>query len=365
MTLICCLTDVSRVNDKPARICVLWLSFCQSHKTSTKMRESTACFIFCLCLPYYTLYQLLHFPCELARKAAAARKYRASIPKALPLQRRRLSSFGDRPRSLSNSLLLAKLPLEIRLEIYDYVLGGQPLHIVHLPKRRLAHMLCCKRIACSELYFKPDYDNRPCSFTSEGGTICDIILRPRTPKQSSRSCQHHLHLAPSSNQLPALLRACRQTYVEAVGILYSSNTFILDSFDEFIWFSRSVISQRLQTIRNLRVNFAMSIHVIDIYPRKFKRPWERLWHIVEAEMISLRNLSCYLRIEGCLSDDDQRLDVKAQWVQPILKVRGLTSFQVAIITNQTFYEHPSDCAQEEKLRQHLQKTGIRPRLEMQ
>ncbi len=151
------------------------------------------------------LYELYHLPYELSKKAAATRKYRVSIPKALPLKRRRLFSFEEAPRSVSNALFLNKLPL------YKYVLGGQLLHIVHRSKR-LAHMFCCTKVPYSALFFNPDHENISCSFTSQRAIICDTILRPRNTKQCSYRRQQYLALPPTPDQLLGLLRACRQTY---------------------------------------------------------------------------------------------------------------------------------------------------------
>jgi len=160
----------------------------------TKMRrDHIELLVGCLCLPCIVLYELYHLPYKLTKKAAAARKYRASIQKALPLKRRRLSSSGETPRSVSNALFLNKLPLEIRLEIYRYVLGGQLLHIVHRPKR-LAHMFCCTKVPYSALFYNPDNENISCSFTSQRAIICDTVLRPRNTKQCSYRRQQYLAL---------------------------------------------------------------------------------------------------------------------------------------------------------------------------
>ena len=286
-----------------------------------------------------------------ASRAAEARTKRANKPKPLSQKRRRLS--GCTPK-FPESTFLQQLPLEIRLEIYKYVVGGEVLHLGHLPGR-IGHTRCIPS------------EHQDLRFLSGGKPLYDAPLAC-LPGQLSSHYQRYLFLHPQSNQLLALLKVCRQVYVEAVGILYSTNKFAIEHVNVLIWFSRSIVPRRLQIIRNLRVAFATGFSGTfprDIYASKFMRQWKRFWHIIAVEMTGLLRLSCYLDFRDPYGIDSHWLDQEAGWVQPMSHVRGLADADAAILVNLNDSQWPDHLARAERLGQYLQRNWKRPRLEIE
>ncbi|KAL8812550.1 MAG: hypothetical protein Q9200_000950 [Gallowayella weberi] len=233
------------------------------------------------------------------RTAEQERKKLRSAPQPLPNQRERgLSLLPQSPQSVS--LFLTRLPLEIRQEIYNYIVGGNLVHVVR-KGQHLAHVRC-----------KPgrefDYQ-RDC--------------RP----YASYTC----HSAASSmgftaNGNTALLRTCRQVYAEAVRIMYSHNTFDFDHQDLFLLFSRSLLPQRLRAIRILHL-YCKEKGLRWPFLRTGAGPsaWCLTWQVIKDEMPGLQHLRVKIIGEQGSSYPSEDL---AWWVRPMLQVRGLKSFHL-------------------------------------
>ncbi|RAO67037.1 uncharacterized protein BHQ10_003049 [Talaromyces amestolkiae] len=135
-----------------------------------------------------------------------AQRYQNDKPSSLPRYRRRKGNIrGPAPRGLDISQtpdpqpqchLLQTLPPELRLVIWEMVLGGLRLHIIQRSKRRLGCVIC------------PSPQKDTCD-------ICRGVLQ-----QPVKSAETH-----SNVNLIALLVTCKQIYRESIHLLYSSNTF--------------------------------------------------------------------------------------------------------------------------------------------
>ncbi|KAL8984157.1 MAG: hypothetical protein Q9205_001799 [Flavoplaca limonia] len=240
-----------------------------------------------------------------AAKKTKAR--RANAPQPLPSPRpHSLSILPQTPQPAS--LLLTRLPPEIRHEIYKYVVGGNLIHILR-KGRHLAHVRCTR-------YDLADFDRscRPyaaCTVDDEVGAI-----------------------ASTANGNVALLRTCRVVYAEAVEIMYATNIFDFDHQDLFLLFARGVAPQRLGLVRQMHLSCR---GVFLGLPCKFEdgaglNGWESMWAVVARAMPGLRHLRMRVTGEQGLAYPDE----DRWWVKSICQVRGLRSFHLE-------FRAPSNC----------------------
>jgi hypothetical protein len=203
---------------------------------------------------------------------------RALIPKPLPERRRALSV--NRPDSGMGDL--GKLPYEIRHMIYVYVLGHQIIHIdnsEYLPNR-LGHTRCFQ---ISQFH-------------------------------------HHRHdeFDKSGNGKMALLKTCHAIYIEAVGLLYATNTFALygqtRQIEAFLYFCASIRPWRLASITDLQLSY---VEILD-GDLQFSSCWNRLWDEIATGMTGLEHLTLRLSLASRLP-----LSLDEVWVKPMLQVRGV------------------------------------------
>ena len=228
----------------------------------------------------------------------AYRRKRANDPKKVSRRRRRLSTSA-RFGSNVDCALLSRLPIELRLEIYTYVLGGNLLHIFQVP-RRLAHK-CCHGTP-SKGYFR---------------SCCPTTQRNNVRKGYG---------GPFSSANIALLQTCRQIYLEAINVLYTTNIFDIDHLQTLIYLSRSIPPQHFATISKLNVSWPVTYDIIP-YHRQIDsiNDWERFCHVVATKMPGLRHLKVSLTHNAPLSIHDE---ADQCWIKPLLEIRGLRTFNL-------------------------------------
>ncbi|KAH3951442.1 hypothetical protein HBI56_083570 [Parastagonospora nodorum] len=163
------------------------------------------------------------------------------------------------------SMFFARLPIEIRKMVYEYVMGAQAVHLTMGSKRRYKHFVC----------EDGDSRRRDCN--------CRVLVGG---KDSGR-----LEGASVS-----LLRTCRRVYSEAVSHLYRPHTFSLLHITHLLYLPTRLPQQRMNSIRTLRLRWA-----IRAMPYLCRGPsrcvayredtlnWERGWSII-ASMKGLRDL---------------------------------------------------------------------------
>ncbi|KAL8690673.1 MAG: hypothetical protein Q9218_003931 [Villophora microphyllina] len=227
-----------------------------------------------------------------------------NCPQPLPKHRRRNLSILP-CESQPGCEFLARLPPEIRQEIYHYVLGGSLNHIVRKGKH-LAHVCC--RLELSVV--RADFDR---------------LCRP------AARCPHYLGfetLGFTSNGNLALLRTCKQIYGETVEVLYKRNAFDFDHQDLFLHFVWSILPPRLALISRLYLNLDLA-HATKPFrgPKPAPYAWNLMWQVIGQEMVGLKHLS--LRLIG-LQSMPHPTTQREQWVEPILDLRGLKSFQLEL-----------------------------------
>ena len=232
----------------------------------------------------------------------------ASWPKKLPKKRRDLSIVRYPTRRTSNKTSFLDLPFELREIIYKDILGGNLIHIRHIPwEKRLGHWHC-------------DY-SRPAHDTHTYGD---------TPS----------NIKPFINGKLALLKTCRQVYNEAIKILYRENTFAFcgsSSMDVFAAFINTTTSQRLANIKSLYINmradvFKSTRRTINLRQRtKYQHvklwdpQWIWQWDIIGTRMTGLRIINLKLeRMHNVYFSLDEG------WVKPLLGVKNIDSFSLVI-----------------------------------
>ncbi|KAL8992620.1 MAG: hypothetical protein Q9188_007546 [Gyalolechia gomerana] len=237
-----------------------------------------------------------------AEKAAAriAKEMIENAPQPLPDPRPRSLSLFCFREPMSPCHLLTRLPLEVRQEIYSYVVAGNLVHVARKGKR-LAHVRC--------------YSSWP----------SDLLRRCRPA--AARTCHNKASLlASTANGNVALLQTCRQIYAEAVNIMYARNTFDFDHQDLFLFFSRSVLPQRLAQIRSLELHLQVaSIKTSFPWIESAPNSWKLMWTTIAEDMPALKHLRLGLAGEYGRSYPDMNAD---WWLQCLLQVKNLKTFHL-------------------------------------
>ncbi|KAE8159163.1 hypothetical protein BDV40DRAFT_245938 [Aspergillus tamarii] len=232
-----------------------------------------------------------------------------------------------------DSLFFRKLPVEIRLIIYNYAFGDEAIHLVQL-KGKIRHVRC--KHPSSSL----DRNRRCCPVTPARWRVqdnhCNSVLYPHT----------HASLPVSlSNSSVALLRVCRAIYAEAADTLYANAVFDVDDLHTFIAFSLIVCPQRLRSIKRLTVQWmpvwqpmAGQEHKSSIYSHTHN---DHLWALFWTRIAALHGLEqLHLSLDlgrfsgnamgGVVGGKRFRLAIDEPWVSPMFCVRGLKSFELGI-----------------------------------
>ncbi|KAL6718120.1 hypothetical protein ACLMJK_004207 [Lecanora helva] len=228
-------------------------------------------------------------------------------PASLPASRSSLSQTTLALHPQASCLLFAILPPEIREKIFSYVLGGRIIHLTHISKR----------IACQRLEITNDqmYDDNPPT-----GDI-PLQMPPNIQWENERD------RIPKPGQFSSislsLLQTCHAIYAEVTPILYNSNTFSMSSPLVLLYLKDHVLlPQRFADIRHLQlvpwVFFDNpELHLKKIYEPYDKQTWPRFWELVSR--MNLTSLGLWLELWG----KDEDCSLSAEWVQPMLKVKGI------------------------------------------
>ncbi|KAL8937976.1 MAG: hypothetical protein Q9216_004142 [Gyalolechia sp. 2 TL-2023] len=208
---------------------------------------------------------------------------------------RRAISTTRSSETQSKCIFLAKLPGEIRNVIYMLVLGDRCLAIYDSGigpwKSRVRHL---------------EVPPKQMGFT-------DPLLSLPTNKL-------------------AILQTCRQVYVEAADLLYSTNHFQVLRMQDMKYFYQFMISispTRLATITNLtlviNVEYFEPLHSL---ASNMFRHWKRLWTVICMHMSALRHLT--LSLQNIWAIENLKLTPDTYWVKPFLRLRNLKKFDLVV-----------------------------------
>lgn len=231
------------------------------------------------------------FPSLLVREPRSCK----TVSTRLPQQRRALSVS----QKASNAGLFDRLPFEIRRLIYIYALGGDLLQLTQT------------------------------SFSKKTGY--------HAYQWSLPYFRHYLAAEEHSPKYQlGLLMTCRQVYIEASPVLYSTNTFgIIGAHDLplFCEFSQTIRKDRLDSITSMYINCQADDYVSDALARPslimskvntFLQDWRQTWEVLATRMPGLKDLKVRL-IKAYLPQLE--LAFEEDWVKPMLEIRGLRRFE--------------------------------------
>ncbi|KAJ9255207.1 hypothetical protein DTO195F2_6282 [Paecilomyces variotii] len=155
--------------------------------------------------------------------------FQAQIPRFKPGKFRRTISPGasrltraQSHRAQSESLLLNKLPLEVRLAIWECVFGRSVVTIAR-KKKRIGHQVRVRPLYIWEIKKREPF--------SRGSKLADWSLT-------------------------SLLRTCRQVYIEAVNILYGTITFHFEHPWALMFLYETILPKRWERIRKVELVFS-------------------------------------------------------------------------------------------------------------
>ncbi|MCJ1466987.1 hypothetical protein MMC07_005609 [Pseudocyphellaria aurata] len=124
----------------------------------------------------------------------------------------------------------------------------------------------------------------------------------------------------------ALLQTCRQIYLEAINVLYTTNIFDIDHLQTLIYLSKSIPPQQFATISTLHVSWPVTYHAASYHGQvDSMNDWERVCHVVATKMPGLRHFKVSLSHNAPLSI---REESDQDWIKPLLEIRGLRTFNL-------------------------------------
>lgn len=195
----------------------------------------------------------------------------------------------------AGSAFISKLPLDVRMLVYEMLLSGSIFHIESAtPQSRIYHVVC----------------KRPEEINAVNHQCHDLTKRPSSaPREEYRE----------ASGLLALLATCRRVYSESIHLLYSTNTFQFTSNHAAFRFLKVLIpSHRVRSVRHFRMIMRLPHH--PHMNSRSKRDWNQLWYFFATEMTGLQSL--YLRFL-VLHDTQEAIrhstDMEgAEWVNPMV-----------------------------------------------
>jgi hypothetical protein len=266
-------------------------------------------------------------------------EYRNPVPFTAPLlfSDDEEGSSGASTPIQTESLFLNRLPMEIRLMIYNYVVGDGAVHLVHIENR-------IRHVRCEERYPSLQRHRHSC--------CPETVARWRGVNGwAGRGHRDHLLYPHTHTQLPenlsdsslSLIRTCRQIYAEAIDIPYSSLVFDVDDLHTWIYFCRNICPERLATIKRLTVQYSIfwdpmtgSEPWSSVYSHSHNDTiWEEFWHLLASpkqlkSLVDLRLVLNYADLPTSTEAMVKKLSLDSGWVATILKIRNLQFFDLQI-----------------------------------
>lgn len=204
------------------------------------------------------------------------------------------------------SSFLKRLPLEVRLEIYKLVLGGNVFHL----KRTPTHAIRQATYSCPS---PRHYNFWKFSMLPIGGRWYD---------------------EPDL----ALLFSCRQIYIEAVSILYTENIFHFnDPMALIILVTYCLRPQFVLAIRSVQITYSyrrMEATTDFTCEGYTVEAWRRMWQLIKE--MRLTDLSLELMVENTDINGNE------EWRKPMWEVGNLKTFKLKVVSWRG--ERPSDDA---------------------
>ncbi|KAF1849454.1 uncharacterized protein K460DRAFT_365334 [Cucurbitaria berberidis CBS 394.84] len=226
------------------------------------------------------------------------------------------AEIDTRTHAQGQSIFFARLPIELRRMVYEYVMGEETVHLTLSAKKKFGHFLCDAR---EEVGLGGEVAG---SMENERDCWCRVLVGGRKSERLGGACAN-------------MLRVCRRMYSEAVPHLYRPHIFSILHLTHLLYLPSRVPSQRLDSIRTLRLRW----HIRALpYLRRGGRlayredtaNWERGWAII-AGMQGLRDLYVVL-VDSSPQDLWERnwLELEEQLLTPVKKVTKPTWFELML-----------------------------------
>lgn len=204
--------------------------------------------------------------------------------------------------------LLARLPPEIRLQIWTYVIENNLYHIDLLPGR---------------------LGSRVCKGCTPSERCCSIRAWTGRPKESDCGYAEKTGIIP-------FLQTCRQVYNEGSNILYASGTFDISDLGTLMFFVQGVPPQRIRTIRNLRVYFHPGYSArTPNHNSDLGGTWELFWRIAFSHLVKLQRIRIYFDAHRACWGCPEAWDIKKVWSTR----RELSDWDVGVVDTSCFYTY--------------------------
>ena len=246
------------------------------------------------------------FPKPSAAERAFRKRY-MDAPRPLPMTRCNISEVSISSDHASTSPLL-RLPREIRDQIYSYLFVNK--FVIRIDK--IPHRLTQSR----SLY--------PASWNDRQHVQSGPRGASEWPIPSNIECKLN----------SALIKTCRQIYLEATPLIYSTNTFQICDLDNLIYLNQTIRLPRMASIKYLQIQWVLCyLPLCGSMSRKYRpqddETWLRFWNIVATRMTGLVALDISLVI--WLPQLQSYYGHEKVWLKPLIDIRGLKQFVLDIV----------------------------------
>ncbi|PVH92602.1 hypothetical protein DM02DRAFT_270296 [Periconia macrospinosa] len=180
------------------------------------------------------------------------------------IKKLRGKTTSNQASNQASSPLFAKLPVEVRERIYEYVLLGSGAVQWYFPQ---AYTAMRKPLSLTTM---------PCLATDGG--LENIHSQTSREETGASGC--------------SLLRTCRLIYTEALPILYCNMQFAFETAGSLRAFSCITSTSKLEMIRSARIDIACSYS---------NRPWDSNGLDIFSSWKNLRKLYVVIRVDAYLS----------------------------------------------------------------
>lgn len=265
------------------------------------------------------------------------------------LKNNKKTAVIQQTKSQQQCLLLQKLPLDIRLMIWEHCVGTELLHIVREPGR-LGYIICpfwklnLPLLSPTATTLEPTR-SAIAEWAAPDNTSNHFCWSPQDTDGLSYARTGESKLLGLNNIgkrafLP-LLQTCRQIYTEALPVMYQSNVFDLKSLDALLALPSTTI--HVNFIRSLRLSWTFCVDPLqppsDAVQRNGRRPlftepippfdldtWLRACRFLST-MKGLQNLIITIDGAGWVA---QRPESASQLLLPLTGVRVGRRFEVHV-----------------------------------
>lgn len=137
---------------------------------------------------------------------------------------------------------------------------------------------------------------------------------------------------PRPNNKLNFLQTCRQIYLEAGNILYTTNAFLQpvgarNDIQVFNHFAKTISPSCLALITRLHIYCKVDrFEPSHYHASAMFKLWETMWAIISQKMSGLRHLTLQLRLKYLF--EMVKLTAETYWVKPFLQVRNLETFDL-------------------------------------